>query len=102
MVNQGPIPDEIPNNLQEQILLESAKSGNHKGIQGGAGDILADAPRLVANYGGAPEDWVKMSSTEKAVIEGALVQVHWFRNFQTGQDVEFKFKRQYPKRVPKS
>jgi hypothetical protein len=36
------------------------------------------------------------------MIDGASVQVHWFRNTQTLQDVEFKFKRQYPKTAPKN
>ncbi len=63
---------------------------------------LGDAPRLVANYGGQPGDWVKMSSTQTKVISGASVQVHWFRNIQTARNVEFKFKRTYPKIAPKN
>lgn len=98
----GSIPDEAPTNLIEQLLLEDAKAGNGIQIQGGPLVLLGDAPRLVANYGGQEGDWVKMASTQTTVINGAVVGVHWFRNIQTGQNVEFKFKRTYPKTAPKN
>lgn len=98
----GQIPDEEPTNLKEQLLLADAKAGNCRPIIVGLDQILADAPRLVANYGGNPEDWDKMTSNQAFFINGASVQVHWFRNSQTGEDVEFKFKRQYPKVAPKN
>ncbi|MEC4985069.1 MAG: hypothetical protein SAJ37_11705 [Oscillatoria sp. PMC 1068.18] len=97
---RGKIPDETPRNLQEQLLLEDAKTGNGKVIIFGIDNPLADAPRLVANYGGAAEDWDKMTSIQTAIVEGASVQVHWFRNSKTLEDVEFKFKRQYPRKAP--
>jgi hypothetical protein len=102
LVNAGSFPDEAPTNLQEQLLLQDAKAGNGIQIQGGPLMRLGDAPRLVANYGGQPVDWVKMSSTQTKVISGASVQVHWFRNIETGRNVEFKFKRTYPKIAPKN
>jgi hypothetical protein len=43
-----------------------------------------------------------MTINQAFMIDGASVQVHWFRNTQTLQDVEFKFKRQYPKTAPKN
>jgi hypothetical protein len=43
-----------------------------------------------------------LTSNQAFMINGASVQVHWFRNIQTLQDVEFKFKRQYPKTAPKN
>lgn len=46
-MNQGAIPDESPRNLQEQLLLEDAKAGNCRAIQGGPDDILGDVSRLV-------------------------------------------------------
>ncbi|WP_226583410.1 hypothetical protein [Microseira wollei] len=45
----GAIPDETPSNLKEQLLLQDAKAGNGRTIQGGIDDPLGDAPRLVAN-----------------------------------------------------
>lgn len=102
MVNQGPIPDEIPRNLEEELLLEAAKAGDAIEIQGSPLKPLGDAPRLVANYGGQLGDWVKMSTSQGVIIEGAYVQVHWFRNRQSDQSVEFKFKRQYPKTTHKN
>jgi hypothetical protein len=56
-VTTGAIPDDIPTNLQEQLFLQDAKAGNGRAIQGGIDEPLRDAPRLVANYGGLPEDW---------------------------------------------
>ncbi|MEG3844967.1 hypothetical protein [Microcoleus sp. herbarium14] len=47
-MNQGAIPDESPRNLLEQLLLQDAKAGNCRAIQGGADDILGDVSRLVA------------------------------------------------------
>ena len=98
----GRIPDEIPTNLQEQLLMQDAKAAaaqaiNCKEILGTPQEPLRDAPRLVANYGGNLEDWVKMASTQTNIINGASVQIHWFRNRQTLENVEFKFKRQYLK-----
>ena len=46
-MNQGAIPDESPRNLQEQLLLQDAKAGNCRAIQGGPDDILGDISRLV-------------------------------------------------------
>lgn len=101
-MNRGIIPDEKPSNLIEQLLLADAKAGNGIPIQGGIAEPLGDAPRLIANYGGNLEDWVKMSSTQTKIINGIIVQVHWFKNIQNNQTVEFKFKRTYPKIAPKN
>jgi hypothetical protein len=65
-VNQGAIPDESPRNLLEQLLLQDAKAGNCRAIQGGPDDILGDVSREIL------------------------------------QQVELKFKRQYPKIAPKN
>ncbi|MEG3878776.1 hypothetical protein QT972_15465 [Microcoleus sp. herbarium7] len=99
-MNQGAIPDEEPRNLPEQLLLQDAKAGNCKVIRRGTDRLLGDVPRLIAVYGGNSEDWDKMTSIEAFEINGASVQVHWFRNSQTFQEVEFK--RQYPKIAPKN
>jgi hypothetical protein len=101
-VNQDAIPDEAPRNLPEQLLLEDAKASNYRAIQGGPDDILGDVSRLVALYGGNPEDWYKMTSIQAFAINGASVQVHWFENQQILRQVELKFKRQYPKTAPKN
>ncbi|MEG3847156.1 hypothetical protein QT971_07995 [Microcoleus sp. herbarium19] len=99
-MNQGAIPDEEPRNLPEQLLLQDAKAGNCKVIRRGTDRLLGDVPRLIAVYGGNSEDWDKMTSIEAFEINGASVQVHWFRNSQTFQEVEFK--GQYPKIAPKN
>lgn len=96
---KGRIPDEQPRNLQEQILLRDAKTGHGTRIQGGPEKPLVDAPRLVSNYGGKAEEWVKMTGNQTKIINGEAVEVHWFRRLSRDgksiQDVEFKFKRQF-------
>ena len=82
---KGPIADELPQNLPQQLAMNAARSGQ------GAREImrnLADAPRLIANYGKG--EWVKMQSVVEGK-QGKLV-VHWFRNLTTGANVEYKFK----------
>lgn len=69
-------------------LREAAAAGTF-GTAKVAMTELADAPRLVANYG--PGKWVKMEWTHRAA-NGTKQTVHWFRNQSTGQQVEFKFK----------
>ena len=44
-MNQGAIPDEIPINLPEQLLLQDAKAGNSKVIHYGTDRLLGDAPK---------------------------------------------------------
>jgi hypothetical protein len=101
-VTRGITPDENPTNLQEQLLLEDAKAGNGIPIQGGMAEPLGDAPRLVAHYGGNPEDWVKMSSIQTKIINGMTVQIHWFKNIQNNQVVELKLKSTHLKIAPKN
>ena len=98
----GPIPDETPSNLEEQLLLEEAKRGEGKPMFYGFDKPLRYAIQLVANYGGSLEDWDKMTTKQYAIVDGASVQVHWYRNRKTGQRVEFKFKREYPKTAPRN
>ena len=84
-VRKGPNPDQEALTLREQIVLEEAKAGGGREIMSN----LADTPRLVANYGRG--NWVKMEHVQK-FSDGGQVNVHWFRNKTTGQNVEFKFK----------
>jgi RHS repeat-associated protein len=82
-VLKGPIADAVPKNLPQQMALDTARAGRGRQIMGPMGD----APRLVANYGEG--EWVKM----EYVLRGnySNVTVHYFRNLDTGMDVEFKF-----------
>lgn len=80
---KGVIAGAIPSNLAQQLALGAAREGQGSVIMRG----LADAPRLVANYGEG--EWVKM----QYVLRGtdSNVTVHYFRNLTTKMDVEFKF-----------
>lgn len=72
------------------VLLE-AKLGAGYPIQPKAGHPpLGDTPRLSAVWGEGI--WVKMEWKRK-VSGGRVIIVHWFRNLNSGQNVEFKFKR---------
>jgi len=86
--NKGPIPDQVPENLTEQLVLAEAKA-TPKGAPA-AMTGLADSPRLEANYGAGT--WAKMETVHKVPNNAGQVNVHWFRNQSTGQNVEFKFK----------
>ena len=101
-MNRGVLRDESLRNLQEQLLLQDAKAGNCRAIQGGPDDILGDVSRLVALYGGNPEDWYKITSIHAFVINAASVQVHGLENGEFLQQVELNFKRQYPKIAPQN
>jgi hypothetical protein len=96
-VRKGPIPDEQPQNLEEQLLMEDSRSKEIRGengppIQGGPRRPLKDEPRLIDNYGGKSGDWVKKTGPNKE-INGVPTEVHYFKNTQTGETVEWKFKR---------
>ncbi|MCC7508393.1 MAG: hypothetical protein IT464_03345 [Planctomycetes bacterium] len=84
-VQKGPIPDQAPSNLAEQLALKEAKANGGTKIM----KDLADAPRLKANYGDG--EWVKMEHVHRG-SDGKNTVVHWFQNTTTGQNVEYKFK----------
>lgn len=103
-VRKGPISDEEPATLREQLALAEAKSG--QGHVAMSGDRLNDLPRLVANYGEG--EWVKMEYAHEQdqqshfdenpkrhwsdlVEDKSSIKLHWFRNQSTGINVEFKF-----------
>ncbi len=85
-VANGPIANQVPASLYQQIAMRAAQSGQ-------VGEViiekLGDAPRLIANYGPGP--WVKMQYALRTSDGRVAAVVHWFRNLVTGQDVEFKF-----------
>jgi hypothetical protein len=91
---KGPNQSVEPTSLSEQLILEEAEANAYTIIDN---VDLGDAPRLEANYGGG--EWVKMKWTHQ--VQGAPTGVagqsdhyviHFFRNLDTGESVEFKFK----------
>lgn len=60
----------------------------------GARKALNDAPRLAAEYGGNPGDWVKISSSHYTPLgtegAGAGFATHAYQNIKTGEIVEMK------------
>ena len=101
LVLNGPIANVEPTNLSEQLTLEEATANPGQQIM----NDLVDAPRLEANYGDG--SWVKMRWVHRSP-SGSFIQadrsdpitnppgqniiVHFFKNIDTGQTVEFKFK----------
>jgi RHS repeat-associated protein len=91
---KGPIPSVEPASLSEQLALEEAAANADIIIDNAD---LGDAPRLEAIYGDG--EWVKMGWTHEpadapsgvAGKSGSL-RIHFFKNIDTGQTVEFKFK----------
>jgi RHS repeat-associated protein len=77
-VLKGPIPNVTAQSLAEQLALEEAMANGKDIIM----EKLADAPRLIANYG--PGEWVKMQWVHRA-LDGSKIVIHWFRNLTTGQ-----------------
>jgi hypothetical protein len=86
VVRKGRIPDEVPNNLPEQMVMDSAKAGHGREII----RDLGDKERLNALYGTGR--WVKMENVGRGEQN---VTVHWVRNLDTGMNAEFKFKQRY-------
>lgn len=56
----------------------------------GSSELLKDAPRLAAEYGGNPKDWSKVSSRSYTATDGSIFEVHAYRNAITGLVVEPK------------
>ena len=54
---------------------------------------VIDEPRLIAQYGGKPGDWVKVTSDAVKTEKGTM-QTHAYRNTKTGEVVEAKLKFQ--------
>ena len=99
---KGKNKDEEPNTLRQWGVMLEARAGAGTAIIGpGTQKTLADSPRLVALYG--PGRWVKMKH-EKAFDSGfsgkgypknrrgTKVVIHYFKNLDTRERVEFKFK----------
>ncbi len=81
--------------LARQQQVGEMLTGELEVIAGpGARVPLRDAPRLANQCGGAPQDWVKVSSSNYKAPDGTSFEVHAYKNVQTGQVVELKTKLQ--------
>lgn len=77
------------------IALAKESQMAEKGVAiagSGTNTPLRDAPRLAAEYGGQPEEWIKKSSTSYTDKEGRTFETHWYEHGPTGNRVEFKHK----------
>lgn len=66
---------------------------NYRIIAGGTSGIaIRDVQRLSTFYGGEPGQWQKISSPHAKLPNGAIIEVHAYRNSATGRIVEEKLK----------
>jgi hypothetical protein len=79
--------------LASEAGMAELLSGGGKVIAGaGAKREIDDVARLVAQYGGEPSDWAKVTSEAHKLPDGSIISVHGYRNVVTGQTVEPKTK----------
>ncbi len=80
-------------NLARQLASEEQMAQRGVRIAGaGTGTSLRAAQRRAQDYGGAPDDWVKMSSFDYIGSDGFKFEIHWYENVVTRRRVEFKVK----------
>jgi hypothetical protein len=77
-------------NLAKQLASEEGVAeilaGGGRMIAGpGTKTPIREVGRLVSDYGGSPEQWVKVTSTAKGHL-----QTHAYRNIVTGEVVDLK------------
>jgi hypothetical protein len=84
----------LKKSLASEQLLAELVSGRGVSVAGSGANVnLRDAGRLVAEYGGQPADWSKVSSRSYSATDGTRFEIHTYRNAATGQVVE-------PKTIP--
>ncbi len=81
----------------EEQAGQILQGDGHPLIGAGTGRPLQAADRLAQDYGGAPEDWVKVGSDSSAAHgvqtpAGKNFEIHAYQNVKTGQVVEMKTK----------
>ncbi|MEG4529778.1 polymorphic toxin-type HINT domain-containing protein [Microcoleus sp. D2_18a_D3] len=89
---QNPNDDIDYQNLKKSYASEEQLNEPGLDIAGIAvGKIpLRIAPRLAAEYGGNPNDWVKKTSLTYTGVKDIHIETHWYENIVTGQKVEPK------------
>ena len=77
--------------LAKRLASESQMAEDGITIAGkGAKSQFDDAPRVAAQHGGTPDDWVKKSSSSYKAPDGSKIETRWIENLTSGQRVEFK------------
>jgi hypothetical protein len=76
-----------------QTLRQAALEGQGIRVAGAGVKVgLRQATRLVSQYGGTTNDWVKMTTKDWIMPGGIRTQVHYYLNEATKQIVEMKVK----------
>lgn len=87
-------PDLLGKAMGSQSLMSAAQSGSGKIMAGsGTSTGIRDVERLVSTYGGAVDDWAKLSTAGNYTAkDGTRFEIHWYENIKTGLQVEYKTK----------
>jgi hypothetical protein len=64
----------------QQQVAEIASGAGQPIAGAGTGTELRDAPRLAATYGGQPEDWAKVTSSNYQAADRSLFETHAYQN----------------------
>jgi hypothetical protein len=79
--------------LASEAQLAEITAGGGNPIAGpGTRAPLRDEPRLIAQYGGKPGEWLKVSSSNYTASDATRFETHAYTNVRTGQVVEPKTK----------
>jgi hypothetical protein len=80
-------------NLNRQLASEMQMLEAGEVIAGmGHKRAIDDVQRLVATYGGRPQDWTKRSSSSYRDWDGLKFETHWYENGRLDLRVELKTK----------
>jgi hypothetical protein len=83
----------LKKSLASEQQLAAIKNGDFSIIAGyGSDKSIKDISRLTATYGGKPNEWSKIRSTNYVAPDGKALEIHAYRNMVTGQIVEPKSK----------
>jgi hypothetical protein len=86
---------ELEKTAASDAQMEELLSGGGESMAGAGGrTAIRDIDRLVNEYGGNPEDWAKIRSSNYKASDGQSFEIHAYKNIQTGEVVEFKIKFQ--------
>ncbi len=84
--------------IRQLTSMEQMASEGEVMAGGKSGVPFRDAPRIAAEYGGDPADWVKKNSKTGLTRQfpnspyTQQIETHWVENLKTGQRVEMKTK----------
>lgn len=74
----------------EALSIELAETGGRVIAGAGHKRAIDDLARILAEYGGKADDWVKVATKPIGAADGSYQEIHVYRNLATGEIVEAK------------